>query len=79
MRSGKAKEYLGPLEKLSENMSKRSEVTVKLRDFRLVNMKNKYEAEELAARQNHQVFIVFYAVLITLFHCVCFAFFYLYG
>jgi breast cancer metastasis-suppressor 1-like protein len=54
VRSGKAKEYLNPLEQLQENMRIRIEVAGKLRDFRTVNLKNKFEAEELASFQNFE-------------------------
>lgn len=58
VRSGKAKEYLGPLAQLQENMRIRMEVTASLRQFRLLNLQNKFDAEELAIRQNYDVSLV---------------------
>ena len=55
VKTGKAKEYLSALEQLQENMRVRIEVAGKLRDFRTVNLRNKFEAEELAAYQNFEV------------------------
>ncbi len=55
VRSGKAKEYLGPLAQLQENMRIRMEVTANLRQFRLINVTHKYDAEDLAIRQNYEV------------------------
>lgn len=55
VRSGKAKEYLGPLAQLQENMRIRMEVTANLRQFRLINVQHKYDAEDLAIRQNYEV------------------------
>jgi breast cancer metastasis-suppressor 1-like protein len=36
----------------------RTEVAGVLREFRLTNIRNKFEAEELAASQNYEVFIL---------------------
>lgn len=52
VRVGKSEEYLMPLERLKENMKTKQEVAEVLRQFRLQNIKNKYEAEEQAASQN---------------------------
>jgi hypothetical protein len=58
VRCGRAQEYLQPLEELQENMRIRTEVAGVLREFRLTNIRNKFEAEELAASQNYEVFIL---------------------
>nr|CAD7410784.1 unnamed protein product [Timema poppensis] len=55
VRSGRAQEYLQPLEQLQENMRIRTEVAGILREFRLTNIRNKFEAEEQASRQNYEV------------------------
>ena len=55
VRSGKATEYLQPLEELQENMRVRLDVAKVLRDFRMNNAQCKLEAEELAAQQNFEV------------------------
>ncbi|KAL1448636.1 hypothetical protein WDU94_013969, partial [Cyamophila willieti] len=49
---GQAKEYLLPLQKLQDNMRIRTEVAAILRQYRLNNVQNQYNAEEQAARQN---------------------------
>ncbi|KAK7789163.1 hypothetical protein R5R35_010304 [Gryllus longicercus] len=54
VRSGRAQEYLQPLEELQENMRVRTEVAGVLRELRLQNIRNKFEAEELAAIQNYE-------------------------
>lgn len=50
---GCATEYLQPLEDLQENMRIRSEVAGILKELRLENLRNKYEAELLASKQNY--------------------------
>ena len=55
VKCGRAQEYLQPLEELQENMRIRTEVAGILRELRLTNIRNKYEAEELAAKQNYEV------------------------
>lgn len=52
VRSGKASEYLQPLEELQVNMKNRMEVGAILRELRLQNIKCKYDAEQLANEQN---------------------------
>ncbi|XP_049842011.1 breast cancer metastasis-suppressor 1-like protein-A isoform X2 [Schistocerca gregaria] len=52
VRSGRAQEYLQPLEQLQQNMRVRTEVAGILRELRLANIQNKFDAEELAAQQN---------------------------
>ncbi|RZF37668.1 hypothetical protein LSTR_LSTR003079 [Laodelphax striatellus] len=51
---GKAQEYLQPLEELQENMRIRIEVAGILRKYKLGNINNGFEAEELAAKQNFE-------------------------
>ena len=55
VRSGKASEYLQPLEELQVNMKNRMEVGAILRELRLQNIKCKYDAEQLANEQNFKV------------------------
>lgn len=55
IRNGKSKEYLVPLQSLTETMNTRIEVAGILRRFRLENILHKYESEEQAARQNFEV------------------------
>ena len=52
VRGGKSEEYLIPLERLKENMKIKLEVAEILKKFRLQNIKNKFEAELQAAKQN---------------------------
>ena len=56
VKSGKATEYLGPLEELQVNMKNRLETSRILRDLRIANLECKYSAENLAAEQNYEVF-----------------------
>ncbi|KAI5749292.1 hypothetical protein M8J76_006195 [Diaphorina citri] len=49
---GQAKEYLLPLQKLQDNMRIRTEVAAILRQYKLNNVQNQYNAEEQATRQN---------------------------
>lgn len=55
IQSGEAPEYLQPLAELEDNMRIRLEVAGVLRKFRLKNLDNQYEAEELTAKQNFEV------------------------
>ncbi len=55
VRSGKAGEYLQPLEELQVNMKNRLEVGDVLRQYRLSNIHCKHDAEMLAAEQNFAV------------------------
>lgn len=55
VRLGRAHEYLQPLEQLQENLRIRNEVAGILRNYRMTNVKNKFQAEETAALQNYQV------------------------
>lgn len=52
VKGGRSQDYLGPLSELQENMRVRTEVAGILRQLRLTNIRNKFEAEEQAARQN---------------------------
>ncbi|KAG8307944.1 Breast cancer metastasis-suppressor 1-like protein [Homalodisca vitripennis] len=52
VRMGRAQEYLVPLDELQENCSIRIEVAGFLRQYRLTNIRNNFEAEEQAANQN---------------------------
>lgn len=54
MKAGRSPDYLGPLAELQENMRIRSEVAGILRQFRLDNITNQFEAEEQAAIQNFE-------------------------
>ena len=60
VRSGKAAEYLQPLEELQVNMKNRMEVGAVLRELRLQNIKCKYDAEQLANEQNFKVCIMMF-------------------
>ncbi|XP_025414063.1 breast cancer metastasis-suppressor 1-like protein isoform X1 [Sipha flava] len=54
VRLGTAKEYRIPLQELQDQMKSRLEVASVLRQFKLANLKHKYEAEEQAIRQNFE-------------------------
>lgn len=54
VRLGTAKEYRVPLQELQDQMKSRLEVATVLRQFKLTNLKHKYEAEEQAIRQNFE-------------------------
>lgn len=54
VKSGKSPEYLVALAELQENMRIRIEVAGILRQLRLKNIENQYEAEEQAALQNFE-------------------------
>lgn len=55
VKMGTAKEYCIPLEELKKQMKSRLEVATVLRQFKLTNLKHKYESEEQAIRQNFEV------------------------
>lgn len=63
IKCGEASEYLQPLAELEENMRIRSEVAGVLRQYRLKNLENEFEAEELTAKQNFEVFTYFFNIL----------------
>ncbi|XP_044254708.1 breast cancer metastasis-suppressor 1-like protein isoform X2 [Tribolium madens] len=52
VKAGRSPDYLGPLQELQENMRIRTEVAGILRQLRLNNINNHFEAEEQAALQN---------------------------
>lgn len=52
VKGGRSQEYLAPLAELQENMRIRIEVAGVLRQLRLANIRNKFEAEEQASKQN---------------------------
>jgi len=54
VKSGRAMEYLQPLEELQENMRVQLEVGQILRKLRQDNIECKFDAEQLAANQNYQ-------------------------
>jgi breast cancer metastasis-suppressor 1-like protein len=54
VKAERAQEYILPLEELQENMRVQLEVGAILRQLRQENIQCKYEAEELAANQNHE-------------------------
>ncbi|XP_050431737.1 breast cancer metastasis-suppressor 1-like protein isoform X2 [Adelges cooleyi] len=54
VRLGTAKEYRVPLQELQDQMDSRLEVASVLKQFKLTNLKHKYEAEEQAIRQNFE-------------------------
>ncbi|KAL5238837.1 hypothetical protein ACI65C_006247 [Semiaphis heraclei] len=54
VRLGTAKEYRIPLQKLQDQMKSRLEIATVSRQFKLTNLKHKYEAEEQAIRQNFE-------------------------
>ncbi|KAK5643468.1 hypothetical protein RI129_007313 [Pyrocoelia pectoralis] len=54
LKGGRSQEYLGPLQELQENMRIRTEVAGILRQLRLANIRNKFDAEEQAAKQNFE-------------------------
>lgn len=55
IRSGRAQEYLQPLQQLQENMRIRTEVAAILKQFSLTSVNNQIDAEAIAAVQNLQV------------------------
>jgi len=55
VRLGTAKEYRIPLQKLQDQMKSRLEKASVLRQFKLTNLKHKYEANEQAIEQNFEV------------------------
>ncbi|KAK9886972.1 hypothetical protein WA026_019230 [Henosepilachna vigintioctopunctata] len=54
IKAGRSPEYLNPLEELQENMRVRIEVAGILRQLKINNVINQYEAEEQAAKQNFE-------------------------
>lgn len=54
IRGGRSQEYLAPLARLADNMNTRKEVAEILKNFRMENIRHKYEAELQAARQHFE-------------------------
>ncbi|XP_077996343.1 breast cancer metastasis-suppressor 1-like protein [Glandiceps talaboti] len=54
VKAGQAEEYLKPLQELEENMHIRTQVAGIARQLRQANIKNKYDCEEKAAKENHE-------------------------
>ncbi|XP_045480183.1 breast cancer metastasis-suppressor 1-like protein [Harmonia axyridis] len=54
VKAGRSLDYLNPLEELQKNMSIRIEVAGILRQLKIENVQNQYEAEEQAAEQNFE-------------------------
>lgn len=54
VKAGRSLDYLGPLQELQENMKIRTEVAGILKQLRLNNVNNQFDAEEQAALQNFE-------------------------
>ncbi|XP_055638656.1 breast cancer metastasis-suppressor 1-like protein [Toxorhynchites rutilus septentrionalis] len=54
VRGGRSQEYLAPLQRLADNMNTRKEVAEILKNFRMENIRHKFEAELQAARQHFE-------------------------
>jgi len=54
VKNGKAQEYIQPLEELQENMRVQLEVGSILRQLRIDNIQCKFDAEEMACKQNYE-------------------------
>lgn len=54
VKAGRSPEYLNKLQELQDNMQSRTEVAGVLRQLRLANIRNKFQAEEQAALQNFE-------------------------
>lgn len=54
VKGGRSQDYLAPLSQLQENMRIRTEVAGILHRLKLDNIRNKFEAEKQAARQNFE-------------------------
>ncbi|XP_055544143.1 breast cancer metastasis-suppressor 1-like protein [Wyeomyia smithii] len=52
VRGGRSQEYLAPLQRLADNMNSRKEVAEILKNFRMENIRHKFESELQAARQH---------------------------
>ena len=57
VRAGKATEYLQPVSQLQEDMKIRTQVAGILRELKIQNIRNRYEAEEQASIQHFNVSI----------------------
>lgn len=60
VRMGRAPEYLVPVDELQDNCRIRMEVAGVLRQYKLNNIRNNFEAEEQASNQNYQVSHFYY-------------------
>lgn len=54
IRGGRSQEYLAPLQRLADNMNSRKEVAEILKNFRMENIRHKFESELQAARQHFE-------------------------
>uniref|UniRef100_A0A336K949 CSON015332 protein n=1 Tax=Culicoides sonorensis TaxID=179676 RepID=A0A336K949_CULSO len=54
VRGEKSQEYLAPLQRLNDNMNSRKEVAEILKNYRMENIKHKFESEEQAALQHFE-------------------------
>lgn len=54
IRGGRSQEYLAPLQRLADNMNSRKEVAEILKNFRMDNIRHKFESELQAARQHFE-------------------------
>lgn len=54
IRGGRSQEYLAPLQRLVDNMNSRKEVAEILKNFRIENIRNKFESELQASRQHFE-------------------------
>lgn len=55
IRGGRSQEYLAPLQRLVDNMNSRKEVAEILKNFRIENIRHKFESELQASRQHFEV------------------------
>lgn len=55
IRGGRSQEYLGPLQRLNDNMKTRGEVASVLKQLRMDNIRHKFLSEEQAALQHFEV------------------------
>lgn len=59
IRGGRSQEYLAPLQRLVDNMNSRKEVAEILKNFRIENIRNKFESELQASRQHFEVSLIY--------------------
>ena len=60
VRAGRANEYLSPLAQLQDDMRVRTQVAGILRELKIQNIRNKFEAEEQASHQHFDVSLGFF-------------------
>ena len=58
VRSGKAHEYLQPLEELELSRKNRTEVASMMKMFRVDNNRHRFESEKKANKENFQVIVI---------------------